>query len=174
MQLTKVATPKTAIRQSRPSRIRSEGPDIAAEQACSEAAATACDYCHGSIAPSRQRRHARWCSQRCGEAFRYGAKESAATSPSTKNAIARLLVCADLLLRGLKFFVAPAPSDQGDLAIFKNDKCLRVRIKSGRRRASEKKGLAYAAKANGTWDALAIVITNEDNAIEYIPPVESW
>jgi hypothetical protein len=91
-----------------------------------------------------------------------------------KNMIARLLVCADLLLRGFKFFVAPAPSDEGDLAIVKNDKLLRVKIKSGRRRMSGKKGLTYNKCANEKCDALAIVIANEGNAIEYRPSIESW
>ncbi len=88
--------------------------------------------------------------------------------------IARFLVCADLLMRGLKLFVAPAPSDQGDLAICKNDKFLRVRIKSGRRRVSGNGELTYTKSANETCDALAIVIANEANAIEYRPPLESW
>lgn len=83
-------------------------------------------------------------------------------------------MCADLLIRGLKLFVAPAPSDEGDVAIFKNDKFLRVRIKSGRRRTSRKKQLTYAKSVNEKCDALAIVIANEGNAIEYRPPVASW
>ena len=95
-------------------------------------------------------------------------------SPSTKNTIARLLVCADLLLRGFKFFVAPAPSDQGDVAILKNDRFLRLKIKSGRRRVSGKRELTYTKSINETCDALAIVIANEGNAIEYRPPFESW
>ena len=35
-------------------------------------------------------------------------------------------------------------------------------------------GLTYTKSADETWDALAIVIANEGNAIEYMPPVESW
>jgi len=170
MQLTAVTTSKPE--HSPMSQL--EDPSIAAERAYSEATAATCGQCHNPISPSRQRRHAKWCSKTCGDSFRYGANENSTVSPSTKNTIARLLVCADLLLRGFKFFVAPAPSDLGDLAIFNDDKLLRLKIKSGRRRMSGKKGLAFTKGAKETWDALAIVIGNEGNVIEYRPPIESW
>jgi hypothetical protein len=171
MQLTTVTTsiPEHSLL---PSRV--EGPDIAAERAYSELTATTCGHCHASIPPDRQRHHAKWCSKTCGDSFRYGAKENSTLSPGIRNTIARFLVCADLLMRGFKFFVAPAPCDQGDLAIFKEDKFLRVRIKSGRRRTSGNKGLTYTKSVNESCDALAIVIVNEGNAIEYRPPVKSW
>jgi hypothetical protein len=171
MQLTTVTTSITE-HSLMPS--RSERPAIAAERAYSEATAATCGHCHAPISPSRQRRYAKWCSKRCGDSFRYGAKEHSTVSAGTRNTIARFLVCADLLMRGLKPFIASAPSDEGDVAIFKNDKFLRMKIKSGRRRTSGDKGLTYSKSAKGMCDVLAIVIGNEGNAIEYWPPVESW
>ncbi|MDX6498259.1 MAG: hypothetical protein QOG23_1519 [Blastocatellia bacterium] len=160
MQLTTVTTSTPTIREHTLMTSRTEGPDIAAERAYSELTASTCGQCHAPITPSRQRRHAKWCSKKCGDAFRYGAKGNSTLSPSIRNTIARFLVCADLLIRGLKLFVAPAPSDEGDVAIFKNDKLLRVRIKSGRRRTSGNKELTYAKSVNEKCDALAIVIGN--------------
>ena len=79
-------------------------------------------------------------------------------------AASEMLVCADLVLRGLSVLRAVSPSCPFDLAVMKSGKLLRVEVTTGRRHPTGK--VIHVKKDKERFDILAVVIKKE---IIYIP-----
>ena len=92
-------------------------PAISPEQAHSETSPAFCGHCLAPIPPSRRRHRAKWCSTKCADAHRYGPKVTSTMSPAAKNTAAKMLVTADLLMRGFEIFQAAVSGYDSDLAI---------------------------------------------------------
>jgi hypothetical protein len=123
--------------------------------------------------PSQRRWTARFCSKKCrGRAYRAKHEERsvilASVPTGTIGAIAELVVAADLLRKGYEVFRAQSPSCSCDLVILKDDKLLRVEVRTGYRLTS---GLSWPKK-NFRADIFAVVV-HSTNAIYYEPDLIS-
>jgi len=85
----------------------------------------------------------------------------------TVGAISEILVSADLLKKGYEVFRAISPSCSCDLAMLKDNKLLRVEVRTGRNSATGK--LYYSS--NMRADIMAVVI-HKTNEIIYIPKID--
>lgn len=131
-----------------------------------------CRMCWQTVTFTSKRHGRLFCSKACGENWR---KEewrkrnpSLGLSASTTGAISELFVAVDLLQRGYDVFRAVSPSSICDLAIVKDQKLLRVEVKTGYSTASGK--LQYSAGTGidrSKFDILAVVRKGE---VIYDPP----
>jgi len=90
----------------------------------------------------------------------------------TTGAIGELLVAADLLQKGYHVFRAQSPSCPCDLAILKDNRLLRVEVRTGHR--SRATGKVYPPVkdnlSNGKYD-LYVQVVHGPLEITYFPPL---
>lgn len=86
---------------------------------------------------------------------------------STTGAVSELTVACDLLKRGYEVFRAVSPSCSCDLAILKDNKLVRVEVRTAQRNQVTGNVL-YPNPDRNRFDVLALVLL-ADNEIIYIP-----
>ena len=129
-----------------------------------------CEMCRGKIPILRQKHHAITCSDLCYRQLTI--KRHHSLNPQTKlsrpasGAVSEYRTIIDLLHRGFEVFRSVEPGASCDLAILKDNKLLRVEVKSIRYSTS---GKPYAFKGQVKADILASVLSD---TIIYIPPLE--
>lgn len=94
-----------------------------------------CEGCGGEIPEERQRRGALYCSDNCRrelfkKLYKTGNPRPQNTSTGTTGVVSELRVAIDLLYRGYNVFRALSPNGPCDLAILKEDKLLKVEVKT--------------------------------------------
>ena len=126
-----------------------------------------CKYCHKPIPEERQRRHAKFCSNRCSQLFQHAKykilNEYTGLPTGTVGAMNELKVSIDLLRKGYEVFRALSPACSCDLAILKKNKLLRIEVKTGFFTPNKKINFPKNIKA----DSVALVIKDK---IYYNPP----
>jgi hypothetical protein len=109
-----------------------------------------------------------YCSTGCSNQRRYGKAKlrKAGISTGTRGAISEVVVCADLMERGMEVFRAVSPACSCDLAILNNAGLLRVEVRTGYRDLITGK---INAQRNHNADILAICVNGEE--VIYEPPI---
>lgn len=132
-----------------------------------------CDACKEPLPVELRKGGRKYCSRRCAKEWerrRYRSENpprAVKLASGTTGAMHELLVAYDLMSRGFHVFRALSPSCVCDLAVIKDEKLLRVEVRT-----------AYRRKGNSTLycpvkhraDILALVEHNRN--IEYRPALE--
>lgn len=90
----------------------------------------------------------------------------------SRGAAAELLVCVDLLDRGIHVFRAQAPNTPCDLIALIGEKSVKIEVKSSKMTATGKPFIPKAGLKNKTFDAVALVVPGA--GIEYHPEIDEW
>lgn len=136
-----------------------------------------CEQCNLPLPPHKNKK-ARFCNKRCqikNYTFRnpnHVAKVPGSNSAST-GTVSELLVCADLLRKGLSVFRSISPACSCDLVVLKGLELIRVEVKTGFRSASGKHYHNKNPKQVGKHDVLAMVFL-KDNSIIYEPKIDGF
>lgn len=123
---------------------------------------TTCEFCGEPIPKERQRHGAKFCSDRCRvrrDLERYHARNPKTTLPNTTSgAISEYRVIADLLAKGFEVFRSATLSTSCDLAILKDERLLRVEVRTGKRSST---GKIYRPIRKIRTDILATVLPDK-------------
>ena len=132
-------------------------------------------FCKHCSTPFEERGPKIFCSARCGNKFalkrwkEQNPHSNKGLPTSTVGAVHELVVCADLLRRGLHVFRSVSPSAVCDLAILDGNKLFRIEVTTGTRSIGGK--LQYPTKDPFKFDILAVV--EHSGNITYYPDLES-
>lgn len=129
-----------------------------------------CSNCGNKIPEEKLRRNSLTCSTQCAKEREDGIYKElnpAPTIPSgTRGAVSELRACVDLMERGFEVFHSVSPDSSCDLAVLKDDRLLRVEVRTGHYKRSG--GYSYPGKVRA--DMLAVVLHDQ---IVYEPPLEA-
>ena len=118
-----------------------------------------CVVCNQPIPKERQRYNTKFCSNRCKVRQRLALYHEKNPKPqlchATSGIVSEYRVIIDLLFKGYDVFHATSPASSCDLAVLKNNKLLRIEVRTGKYSAI---GNVYKPTANVRADILATVL----------------
>ena len=127
-----------------------------------------CVFCGKIISDIRLKRHAKYCSSKCGHEKQtkdYRDKNPYPTcSRNTSGAIGEYRVIIDLLNKHYDVFQSCTPNGSCDLAVLKDGKLFRIEVTVGRYTPNGK--WSYATHNSERYDIIAIVFPDK---ISYVP-----
>ena len=132
---------------------------------------TKCVECGSFIVESRQRRHAKFCTNKCRDdtySRDSGLMGRTDISKGSVGALAELAVSSDLLGRGYDVFRSVSPNAKCDLILLNGaHQCVRIEVTTGyRNRANDR--VYYATHNKERFDILAVYVSR-DGEIVYMP-----